>query len=362
MKTKLFYAGAFALCVIALVACAAPTPTATPVPPPPTAIPSTSTPVPSTPTAIPPTPTSVPPTQPPAPTVSATLTATAPQPKGNATSPPATITTPSASAPTAFVVIATSDTHNCKTAATQTASLLDTYPSDTLILHSGDMTEDGTLSEFNDCFALTRGSHKSQYRPVPGNHEYNTLGASGYWDYFGALAGTRDQGYYSFNLGAWHIVALNSQIAYNQGSAQEQWLGADLAANTNPCTLAYWHAPRFSSASTHGNDTSLTPLWQALYEAHADVVFNGHDHDYERFAKQNPSGGADANGIREFVIGTGGAPLYSFRTPLANSEVRDNSTYGIVKFTLRAGSYDWQFIPVAGQTFTDSGTTQCNPK
>jgi predicted phosphodiesterase len=261
-----------------------------------------------------------------------------------------------------LVVIAGGDTRGgCNTPAQQTANLLDTFPSDTLILHNGDMTNDGTLNEFNDCYALTWGRHKSQHRPVPGNHEYNTPDASGYWDYFGALAGTRDQGYYSFNLGSWHIVALNSQIAHNQGSAQEQWLRADLAANTTLCILAYWHVPRFSSDSTHGSDASFTPLWQALYEAHADVVFNGHDHDYERFAKQNPSGGADANGIREFVIGTGGAPLYGFRTPLANSEIRE-STYGIVKFTLRAGSYDWQFIPVAGQTFTDSGTTPCNPK
>ena len=308
MKTKLFYAGALVLGLVFLLVVVAYVSAPTPVPPTPTAIPPTSTPS------------------------------------------------------RDFVVIAGGDTRSgCNTVATQTASLLDTFPSDTLILHNGDMTNDGTLNEFNDCYALTWGRHKSQHRPVPGNHEYNTPDASGYWDYFGALAGTRDQGYYSFNLGAWHIVALNSQIAHNQGSAQEQWLRADLATNTTPCILAYWHVPRFSSDSTHGSDASFIPLWQALYEAHADVVFNGHGHDYERFAKQNPNGEPDANGIREFVIGTGGAPLYGFRTPLANSEVRE-STYGIVKFTLRAGSYDWQFIPVAGQTFTDSGTTPCNPK
>ena len=266
------------------------------------------------------------------------------------------------SAPKEFVVIATSDTHNCGTAAKQTANLLDTFPSDTLILQSGDMTENGTLSEFNDCFALTRASHKSQYRPVPGNREYLMPGASGYWDYFGTLAGTRDQGYYSFNLGAWHIVALNSEIDHSASSAQVQWLKTDLAANTSQCTLAYWHKPRFSSGAGHGSETSVAPLWDVLYAAHADVIFNGHDHDYERFAKQNPSSEPDANGIREFVIGTGGGLLYNFRITLANSEVRDRTTYGIVKFTLRAGSYDWQFVPVAGLTFTDSGTTQCNPK
>jgi hypothetical protein len=263
-----------------------------------------------------------------------------------------------------FVVIAGGDTRGgCNTAAKQTADLLDTFPSDTLILHIGDMTDRGTPGEFNDCYDATWGRHKSQHRPVPGTHEYYTPGASGYWDYFGALAGARDQGYYSFNVGAWHIVALNSEIDHSVSSAQVQWLKTDLVANLSQCILAYWHNPRFSSGARHGSDPSVAPFWDALDAARADVVFHGHEHNYERFAKQNPSGAPDANGIRQFVIGTGGAPLYSsFRTPLANSEVRDGITYGIVKFTLRAGSYDWQFIPVAGQTFTDSGTTQCNPK
>jgi 3',5'-cyclic AMP phosphodiesterase CpdA len=296
MKTKPFCVSALALCVIALVACAAPTPTATPTP------------------------------------------------------------------IREFVVIAGGDTQNgCNAAAKQTASLLDTFPSDTLILHSGDMTDKGTPNEFNDCYGLTWGRHKSQHRPVPGNHDYDTPGASGYWEYFGALAGTRDQGYYSFNLGAWHIVALNSEIDHSASSAQVQWLKTDLAANPSQCILAYWHNPRFSSGA-HGSDPSVAPFWDALNAARADVVFHGHEHNYERFAKQNPSGEPDANGIREFVIGTGGGRLFGLRTALPTSEVRDGITYGIGKFTLRAGSYDWQFVPVAGGTFTDSGTTQCNPK
>ena len=313
MKTKLFCAGVLmlVLCIIAPGACAAPTPTATPVPPTPTAIPPTPTPTPSQ----------------------------------------------------DVVVIAGGDTRSgCNTIATRIASLLDTFPSDTLFLHNGDMVNDGTLDQFNDCYDSTWGRHKSQHRPVPGNHEYITPGASGYWDYFGALAGAREQGYYSFNLGAWHVVALNTEITHSASSAQVQWLKNDLATHPSPCTLAYWHEPRFSSGAGHGNDPSVAPLWDVLSAAHADVIFNGHDHDYERFAKQNPSGAPDANGIREFVIGTGGAPLYGFRATLANSEVRDNSTYGVVKFTLRTGSYDWQFLPVAMGTFTDSGTTQCNPK
>jgi len=141
-----------------------------------------------------------------------------------------------------------------------------------------------------------------------------------------------------------------------------QWLKTDLATNPSQCILAYWHRPRFSSGAVRGSEPSVAPLWDVLYAARADVIFNGHEHGYERFAKQNPNGAPDANGIREFVIATGGAPLYGFRTPLANSEVREGGTYGFVKFTLRASSYDWQFIPVAGQTFTDSGTTPCNPK
>jgi acid phosphatase type 7 len=318
MKTRLSCIGApaLALCIGVLTACAAPTPTATPVPP--------------TPTAVPPTPTALPPTPTP---------------------------------PKDVVVIAGGDPRSgCNTVSTRIVTLLDTFPPDTLFLHNGDMVNDGTLAQFNECYDPTWGQHKSQHRPVPGNHEYNTPDASGYWDYFGALAGTRSQGYYSFSLGTWHIIALNNMIAHDQSSTQVQWLKADLAANPSQCILAYWHTPRFSSGTMHGSDLSMAPLWDVLYAARADIVFNGHEHNYERFAKQNPGGVPDANGIREFVIGTGGAPLYGFRTPLANSEIRESGTYDVVKFTLRANSYDWQFIPVAMGILTDSGTGQCNPK
>jgi hypothetical protein len=167
------------------------------------------------------------------------------------------------------------------------------------------------------------------------------------------------KGYYSYNLGTWHIIALNSEVGYTASSAQVQWLRADLAANQNVCTLAYWHHPRFSSGQ-HGNIARSQPFWDALYEYGADVVLNGHDHTYERFAPQNPNGQADANrGIREFVVGTGGAGLYPFPTIQPNSQVRNNTTYGVLKLTLHSTSYDWQFVPIAGQTFTDSGSSNC---
>ena len=176
---------------------------------------------------------------------------------------------------------------------------------------------------------------------------------------FGPNAGPPNQGYYSYELGTWHIVALNSNLTDEAWSEQERWLRADLAAHRTRCTLAYWHRPVFSSGR-HGNDPHMHPIWPVLYEFGVDVVVNGHDHDYERFAPQNPDGEADAKrGIREFVVGTGGAGLYEFRTIRANSEVRNNTTWGVLKLTLHATSYDWEFIPVAGGAFHDAGSAAC---
>ena len=160
-------------------------------------------------------------------------------------------------------------------------------------------------------------------------------------------------------------MALNSNCSSvggcNAGSAQENWLRADLAANAKPCTFAYWHHPRFTSGSNHAPDPSVGPLLQALYDNNADVIVTGHNHQYERFAPMNPSGQLDnTRGIRQFVVGTGGASHYGFGTIQPNSEVRNNNTYGVVKFTLHSNSYDWQFVPQAGKTFTDSGTTACH--
>ncbi|HJS19261.1 MAG TPA: metallophosphoesterase [Anaerolineales bacterium] len=238
-----------------------------------------------------------------------------------------------------------------------TANLLDSIPG-TVFTLGDNVYPDGTLTQYNNCYGPTWGRHKNRTRPVPGNHDYHVFGAAGYFDYFGAAAGDRSRGYYSYDLGAWHIIALNSEIAHNAGSAQEQWLRADLTAHPNVCTLAYWHKPRFSSGA-HGNSNSFQALWQALYEYRADVILNGHDHTYERFAPQTPNGQADSNGIREFVVGTGGAGLYVFSAIKPNSEVRNNTAHGVLKLTLHATSYDWQFVPIAGQTFTDSGTANC---
>jgi calcineurin-like phosphoesterase family protein len=256
------------------------------------------------------------------------------------------------------VFVGAGDISNCsRTEDEATAKLLDNI-SGTVFTTGDNVYPDGTLTQFNNCYAPTWGRHKSRTKPVPGNHDYHVAGAGGYFDYFGAAAGDPAKGYYSYNLGAWHIIALNSEISQSAGSTQEQWLRADLAANPKTCTLAYWHKPRFSSGQ-HGNIAASQPLWQALYDYGADVVLNGHDHTYERFAPQNPSAQADPKGIREFVVGTGGAGLYPFTSNQPNSQVRNNATFGVLKLTLHSTSYDWQFIPIAGQNFTDSGSANC---
>ena len=241
-----------------------------------------------------------------------------------------------------------------------TAQLLDTIAG-TVFTLGDNAYQDGTTANFADCYEPSWGRHKARTRPSPGNHDYHTSGAAPYYAYFGANAGDPGKGYFSFDLGEWHIISLNSNVSMSAGSAQEQWLRADLAASTKRCTLAYWHHPRFSSSSNHGSSTAPQPLWQALYDAGADVVLSGHDHTYERFAPQRPDGVADAaRGIREFVVGTGGISHYSFATPIANSEVRNDDAWGVLKLTLHADGYEWVFVPVAGKTFTDSGFGTCH--
>jgi len=223
---------------------------------------------------------------------------------------------------------------------------------------------DGTKENF-ECYDRTWGRQKTRTRPAPGNHEFHSNAATPYFDYFGSVAGAPGDGYYSYELGMWHIVVLNSECldvgGCGPGSRQEKWLRADLAAHRVSCTLAYWHKPLFSSGGAHGNDPEVMPLWQALYDAGADVVIGGHDHNYERFALQNPQGEPDpAHGIREFVVGTGGKNLRPFGSTKPNSEVRDNEAFGVLRLTLRPKSYDWQFISQQGKAFTDSGTTACH--
>jgi hypothetical protein len=238
-----------------------------------------------------------------------------------------------------------------------TARLVDGIPG-TVFTAGDDAYPSGSAENFRNCYDPTWGRFKQRTRPSPGNHDHRTAGASAYFAYFGTVA---PYNYYSYDLGAWHIVSLDSQIETAAGSPQEQWLRADLAAATRRCTLAYWHRPRFSSSTGHGSEADLQPLWQALYDAGAEIALAGHDHVYERFAPQTPAGEADqVKGIREFVVGTGGAEHYGFGTPLPNSELRDSVTAGVLKLVLSPGAYTWQFIPVAGATFTDSGRGSCH--
>ena len=255
-----------------------------------------------------------------------------------------------------------------------TALLLDQYPG-AVVTTLGDHTyENGALTEFQNCYEPTWGRAKSRTRPTVGDHEYNTPNASGYYTYFnaqlspfGASATDPQRGYYSYNLGSWHIVTLNSNCSRvggcGAGSGEEQWLRADLAAHPVACTLALIHHPRFSSGGNHGNIDTMQPFWQALYDSGAELVLSGNDHDYERFAPQTPTGLLDVGrGLTQFVVGTGGRSFYLFAngTLKANSEVRRDDTFGVLKLDLHAGSYQWEFVPQAGKTFRDFGSRSCH--
>jgi len=246
----------------------------------------------------------------------------------------------------------------CHQAAT--ADLL-TAGNFTAVLALGDnQYPSGALAAFKAYYDPTWGRVRAKTYPAPGNHEYQTSGAAGYFSYFGDRAGPSGRGYYSFNVGSWHLISLNSEISTAAGSAQQAWLKSDLAANSRRCTLAYWHKPLFSSGP-HGNNPSVKPLWDTLYAAGTDVVLAGHDHDYERFAPQTSSGSADATrGIREFVVGTGGREHYRISSTKPNSQVHNTDTFGVLRLTLHTGSYDWRFVPEAAKTFTDSGTGSCH--
>src|SRR6266540_1423966 len=261
------------------------------------------------------------------------------------------------------VLYAVGDIADCsKTGDTATGLLLDGLVGSIAVL--GDIAyPNGSAADFADCFDPPWGRHRPRVRPVPGNHEYQTSGAAAYYDYFGAAAGDPSKGYYSYDLGAWHVVALNSNcsaVSCSAGSTQEQWLRQDLAAHPAACTLAYWHHPRFSSGH-NGNATTMSAIWNALHDLGADVVLAGHDHGYQRLGPLDKSGKLAANGMLELVVGTGGAELnnaFSGSKP-SNVIVRNGTTFGVVKLTLRDAGYDWQFVPVPGQTFTDAGSARC---
>jgi hypothetical protein len=233
------------------------------------------------------------------------------------------------------------------------------------ILPLGDIQyESGSSDAFLASFDPSWGRVKPLLRPVPGNHDYQTPGAAGYYAYFGSAAGVPSKGYYSYDVGAWHLIALNSECGYvggcGSGSPEEQWLSADLATHQNTCTLAYWHEPRFSSGQNGDYIGNTQAFWEDLYSAGVDVILNGHDHLYERFAPQDTDGFATPDGIREFIVGSGGRSHEGISSIQPNSEVRNADTFGVLELTLHPTAYDWAFVPVAGGTFTDSGTTACH--
>ncbi len=265
------------------------------------------------------------------------------------------------------VLLAAGDIGVCgATAPFQTADIIANYPSAT-VAAVGDLAyPDGREQDFRDCYHPSWGAHKDRTRPALGNHEYNTGSAQAYFDYFGPVAGDPSKGYYSYTLGEWFVVVLNvnpfllSRVSVKSGSEQERWLRQQLSANPKRCTLAYFHYPRFSSGH-HGSQSFVQDIWSTLYDYGVDVVVAAHEHSYERFAKMDKSGAADpVRGIRQFVVGTGGVGLRYFNEPLPTSEVRNSDTHGVLRLSLEGDAYQWEFLPVEGKTFTDTGSTTCH--
>ncbi len=292
------------------------------------------------------------------PTSVATITRTATRTPTLSSNPTRTATRTPTASPTSSsaspILVGAGDISSCSNNNDEaTAKLLDGIAG--TVFTAGDNAYDsGTYTEYINCYDPTWGRHKARTKPVPGNHEYQTSGAAGYFQYFNNVPA-----YYAYNLGAWRIYALNSEVDVSSTGTEATWLQADLAANPKLCVLAYWHKPRWSSGTTHGSNSGMQTLWQILYNAGAELVINGHEHNYERFTQMNASGSAVTQGLREIVVGTGGESHYPFGTPLSTSQVRNSSTFGVLKLTLNASSYSWQFVPVVGSTFTDSGTTNC---
>jgi hypothetical protein len=249
----------------------------------------------------------------------------------------------------------------------ETAALL---PGNGVVLPLGDnQYRKGTLAEYLAVYDKSWGVFKAQSKPVPGNHEYKTTDAAGYYSYFGRRAGDPTKGYYSYNVGAWHLVALNSNCnnlpgrgvpgGCNATSPMIRWLASDLAADNHLCELVYFHHPRFSSSSPETR--SMYTAWKRMVAAGVDVVLSGHQHNYERFARQDADGQATRDGIRQFVVGVGGDSFHPFGTDLLpNSEASSDDTFGVLKMTLGSTRYEWSFLPIDGGSFTDSGGTKCH--
>ena len=265
---------------------------------------------------------------------------------------------PAAADPGAAMLIATGDIDGCRSEGQATAQLVAKTAGPVATVGDNGYPE-ADAEAFSRCYDPAWGFLKARTRPVPGNHEYDESKAAPYFEYFGAAAGDPGRGWYSYDVGSWHVVALNSNCDAVDCDDQTEWLGRDLNDHPSACIAAYWHHPRFTSG-TSGGDSAVGAFWKVLYDHGASLVLAGHDHIYERFAPQNPSGRADPErGIRQFIVGTGGATLGGFGSTAPNSEVRNNRAYGVLELTLRPGGYDWRFVPVAGDTFTDSGSDTC---
>jgi Calcineurin-like phosphoesterase len=283
---------------------------------------------------------------------------------GAPTTSPSRATTPTGSPPPTAIVLAAGDIASCSSAGDEaTARLLDALPG-TVTTLGDNVYPDGTSKQFRDCYGPTWGRVVDRTRPAPGNHDYQTAGAAGYFGYFAAAAGDPATGYYAYDLGAWRLYSLNSNCGDIGGCGKDSpevgWLTADLAAHPAACVLAYWHHPRFSSGP-HGSQAFTGALWNALYAAGAELVLNGHDHDYERFAPLSPDGRVDeARGIVEFVVGTGGFTHYQFARVLGTSQARNSTAFGVLELTLSPGAWASRFVPVAGQSYTDSAGGTCH--
>ena len=242
----------------------------------------------------------------------------------------------------------------------KTAGILDTVPG-TIFTTGNAAYPNGTDAAYSSCFnpSTTWGRHKARILPAPGDQDYKTANATGYYNYFGAAAGDPTKGYYSYDIGTWHLIALNSNCGYvacKAGSAQETWLANDLATHPNRCTLAYFHHPLFSAGPT--THSAVKPFWNDLYAAHADVVLNGHKHNYERLTKLNPSGAPVADGIRKIIAGTGGENHSISATLYPGTKASDGGHFGILEMTLHPAGYDWQFVSDTGSVI-DGGSDAC---